>query len=129
QGIDGYLSGANATGAKAIHVTFDSNVVSTVEVAQTTITHTNRLQTMVRPDFSGEPFQALSATLAHEILHQDGPNNDGQQEEIIANAIQTLVWAQQLLVDSGPASVRSDLVRMNNNRLYAMLNSGKLVFP
>ena len=43
--------------------------------------------------------------------------------------MQTYVWAQQLLVDPSVASVRTDLVRMNNDRLFAMLNSGKFVFP
>jgi hypothetical protein len=129
QAIAAYLDGANATNKIAAGITFDDNIAGTADVAQTLITHTNRLSTMFRTKFSGEPFQALSARIAHEILRQDGPMHDGLQEDIAVNAVSTLVWAQQLLVDRGPAAVRSDLVRANNDRLLAMLQSGKALFP
>jgi hypothetical protein len=129
QTIAAYLEGQNATGLKAVSITFDSNVAGTVEVAETTLNSIGRLRTKFRTQYAGEPFQALSAALAHEILHQDGPGTDGQPEEIMANMVQTMVWAEQLLIDPFPASSRTTLVRMCNDRLLAMLQSGKALFP
>jgi len=123
-----YLDGSNATGKPYTIVTFQDPADSTVPVAQSTLnTSTNRLSTVIKPTFKGEDFRALSAFLAHEALHQDGVN--GLQEEIFAVTCEGLAYAQQAEVDSTFLSNHTALVNFENERLMALLQSGRTIFP
>jgi len=97
-------------------------------VAQSTLnTKTNRLSTVIKPTFKGEDFRALSAFLAHEALHQDSVN--GLQEEVFAVTCETLAYAQQAEVDSSFLANHTALVNFENERLMALLQSGRTIFP
>ena len=123
-----YLDGSNATGKPYTIVTFQTPADPTVPVAQSTLnTTTNRLSTVIKPEFKGEDFKALSAFLAHEALHQDPVN--GLQEEIFAVTVETLAYAQQGMVDSSFIRNKTKLVNFENERLLALLQSGRTIFP
>ena len=120
--IDNFLS-ANYT-----IVTFQDPGDSTVEVARTTARpEDGKLRTVIRPEFDGEPFQVLSAWLAHEALHQD--NDFKLQEEVVAVTFGTLANAQQAQTDSAYLRAGSLLVNRENEKLLALVNSGRTIFP
>jgi hypothetical protein len=119
--IDSFLS-SNYT-----ILTFQDPGDATVPVAKTTARSDGKLRTVVRPEFQGEPFQVLSAWLAHEALHQD--NNFSLQEEVVASTFGTLVNAQQAAVDSSYLKTPSKLVNQENENLLALVNSGRTIFP
>ncbi|HEX8524715.1 MAG TPA: hypothetical protein VF669_20850, partial [Tepidisphaeraceae bacterium] len=75
----------------------------------------------------GEDFRAASAFLAHEALHTDTSN--ALYEEEFANVAEIMVYAQQALVDKTFLSGQTALVNRENERLYAMLESGRAIFP
>jgi hypothetical protein len=132
--INSYLTKGNASTKPYTLVNFGT-VSNGTPVGETSLSPGGRLSLIVNSVFAGEPFQVVSATLAHEALHQDAANNvngdlpSGQDEEIVANAVETVVWAQQLLVDAAPAANASKLVVRTNTRLLALLNSGDKLFP
>jgi hypothetical protein len=100
----------------------------TVEVAKTTARDTDgRLRTIFRPEYQGEPFQALSLWVAHEALHTD--NNFKLQEEVVATAVGTYVNMQQAQTDPGYLRVGSKLINKENEKILALLNSGRTIFP
>jgi len=107
-------------------------VSSSALVAETIINPDNsRLRTLIKSSFKGESFLSLSATMAHEAVHQDTGALvvDGISEEMFANTIETMVWAQQLLIDKAPADDHTQLTTSQNALLLAMLNSGKALYP
>ncbi|MGC4033333.1 MAG: hypothetical protein QM754_16700 [Tepidisphaeraceae bacterium] len=132
--IASYIGKTNVTGKQYTLVDFGT-VSSGTPVGETKLSPGGRLNLTINSAFAGEPFQVLSATLAHEALHQDAANNSGgdlpssQDEEIIANAVETIVYAQQLLVDGSIAGNGTKLVVRTNTRLLALLNSGDGLFP
>ena len=126
--INAYFGTANTTGRTWSSVAADATRFGAdARYAETRVTSTGRLQTILNPIYQGEDFRSLSALFAHEALHQDSPNSI--REETVTNAIETLVWAQQLDVDQGPADNGTQLVSRQNFRLLSMLNSGKASFP
>jgi hypothetical protein len=77
-----------------------------------------------------EPFQALGALLAHEVMHDDQPGRQlGQNEEVIVDVARAVAWAEQLLVSPSLASRDTLLIRSNNTIILALLNSGNNSFP
>ena len=126
--IGAYLDGANLTGKPYTIVTFGDPDDPTVPVAETSIRVSDgRLRAIFKTDFRGEPFQALSAWIAHEALHQD--TQIGLQEEIIATAAATLTYAQQAQTDPAFLGTGTKLVNSTNEELYAFINSGRAIFP
>ena len=125
--ISSYLDGTNLSGKPYTIVDFSTPPDQSVPIAQTIVKSNGRLRTTVWSKFQGESFQALSVTLAHEALHQDG--TVGLYEEEMANVVETLVYAQQATVDTSFLSDGSALVNRENERLYAMLESGRAIFP
>lgn len=125
--IASYLDGKNLSGKPYTIIAFDTTPDGTVPVAQTMISSTGRLRTIVKPEFKGEPFQVLAVHLAHEAIHQD--STVVMQEEEAANVVETLCYAQQVAVDSSVVSLGSKLVVRENERLMAVLNSGRRIFP
>jgi hypothetical protein len=98
-----------------------------VPVAQTTARSDGKLRTVFRPEYQGESFIALSDAFAHEALHED--NNYTLQEEVVANVMGTLVAVQQAQTDSSWMKTPTKLVNSINQDMYAMLNSGRTIFP
>ena len=99
-----------------------------VEVARTTARESDgRLRTIFRPEFQGEPFQVLSAWVAHEALHQD--NDFKLQEEVFAVMVGTMVNIQQAQTDPGYLRAGSKLINKENEKILAFLNSGRALFP
>lgn len=134
--IDSMLTADNASGQPFTVIDFSDEVSSSAPIAETKGNPTSgRLRTLLKTSFRGEPFQALGAILAHEALHQDAvasassalPN--GQNEEIFANVVETLVYAQQILVAPSVAARGTQLVTLQNGQVLAMLNSGTALFP
>lgn len=132
--INSFIAKTNSTGKPYTIVDFGT-VSSGTPVGETQLSAGGRLNLTINSAFAGEPFQVLSATLAHEAMHQDPANNTngdlpaGQDEEIIANAVETVVYGQQLLVDPSVATNGTKLVVRTNTRLLALLNSGDKLFP
>lgn len=69
---------------------------------------------------AGGDFRALAPTMAHEILHHDTLAEP--IEELLANAIEPLVYAQFLLESPDLARQNTELVRRANTELVARLN-------
>lgn len=126
--IASFLDGANVTGKPYTIITFQNPDDSTVPVAQTSVrTSDGRLRTVFKPTFKGEPFQTLSAFLAHEALHQDSVFT--LQEEEVAPTVEVLITVQQAQIDSSFLKGGTALVNFENDRLLAILNSGRTIFP
>jgi hypothetical protein len=122
--INAIFGKSNATGKHFTLVDFSNNI--SAEFYETDLTRTNRLRTELTTNYTGEPFEALSTVLAQESMEQ--ASSDGQDEEIFTNAIETMVWAQQLQVDPTVMNAGTSLVETNNNYLLAMLDSGRHAF-
>jgi hypothetical protein len=129
--IASLLDGQNQTGKNYTVIDFSATEVSgSAQVAESILNpQTGRLRTLYKSSFQGESFINLSANIAHEALHQDGVEIDGQNEELFANVVETLVYAQQLLVDSTPAKAGTQLATSQNLLLLSMLNSGLALYP
>ncbi len=126
--IASILDGTNVSGKAYTIVDFDVPPDSSVPVAQTVIASNGRLRTVIKAEFKGEPFQAVSAFLAHEALHQD-TNTASLYEEEMGNTAEILAYGQQVLADKTFVSTQSALVNRENERLFAMLESGRTIFP
>lgn len=119
---------SNFLGPKYLVVAFLDPQDASVEVAKTTARETDgRLRTIFRPEYDGEPFQVLSAWVAHEALHQD--NNFTLQEEVAAVTFGTIVNIQQAQTDPSYLRVGSKLVNKENEKILAFVNSGRTIFP
>jgi hypothetical protein len=71
--------------------------------------------------YQHEDPQPLAAILAHEALHPDIP--DSLKEELVNNAVEALVYAQFVGEDSNLAPSGTELIRRQNTKLLALLNS------
>ncbi|HEY0008799.1 MAG TPA: hypothetical protein VGB55_08760 [Tepidisphaeraceae bacterium] len=133
--IDSYISRGNVTKKPFSTVDFSPNLSASAPVGETKISATGRLYTYIRSQFQGEDFRALSAVLAHEILHQDtagdssGSLPSSQDEEIVANAIQATVYVQQAMIDGSFVRNGTKLVNQINDQVLALMNSGDALFP
>ena len=126
--IASYLDGANVTGKPYTIIDFANPDDSSVPVAQTSVRPSDgRLRTIFKPEFKGEPLQALSAWLAHEAIHQD--TSIGLQEEKVGTLVEVLIYAQQANTDPNFLKAGSKLVNYENEKLAAFLNSGRAIFP
>ena len=119
---------SNFFGPNYLVVAFVDPGDATVEVAKTTArAEDGRLRTIFRPEYDGEPFQVLSAWVAHEALHQD--NDFKLQEEVVAVTVGTFVNMQQAQTDPGYLRVGTKLINKENEKILAFLNSGRAIFP
>lgn len=119
---------SNFLGPNYLVVAFLDPQDASVEVAKTTArAEDGRLRTIFRPEYQGEPFQVLSAWVAHEALHQD--NDFKLQEELIGVTVGTFVNLQQAQTDPGYLRAGSKLVNKENEKILAFLNSGRTLFP
>jgi hypothetical protein len=125
--IASYIDGQNLSGKPYTTVDFDTPPDPSAVVAQTIVLDTGRLRTVMYPKFKGEPFQVVSAFLAHEALHQD--KSLALEEEEIATTVETMVYAQQASVDSSFIASGTALVANENEKLMALIQSGRTIFP
>ncbi|MET0981433.1 MAG: hypothetical protein ABWY02_04990 [Telluria sp.] len=68
-----------------------------------------------------EDVRLLAEVMAHEVLHVG--NLVSNKEELIANTVDALVYAQLLLEDPGIARSGTELARRLNTKLMALINS------
>lgn len=131
--INFYFGTANSTGKTPILVTFDGTQISSgATVAEGTYTSSKRFKLIFNPNYAGEHFAVLAGRLAHEAMHDDAFNNhvDSAQEEGINNFVETVVYAQQILVDFTIAQQQQTQYALYANyRLMLALNSGDQQFP
>lgn len=80
-----------------------------------------RASLVVSRDYAGEDPEQLIPVIVHESLHGGGDNS--AEEEIVANILDTLCYAEVLLVDPAAAYLGTDLTVFNNLELLALLNS------
>ena len=76
---------------------------------------------LVNEAFAAESPEQLASVLIHESMHDAVANS--QQEEIAANILDTIAYAEFVLVDPSIAHQGTDLTRFNNGALLALLNS------
>lgn len=68
-----------------------------------------------------EDFKLLASTMAHEALHQDSIQSN--KEELIAIAIDTLVYGQFVLETPSLATSGTELARLNNSEFMGRINT------
>jgi hypothetical protein len=71
--------------------------------------------------FANEPPEQLIPVMVHESLHGGGTNS--RQEEVIANILDSVCYAEVVLADPRVASFGTELAIFNNVELLALLNS------
>ena len=125
--ISAMLDGTNLTGKSQTIIDFSTDVAANAEVAETLVLDNGRLATLQSRPATPASLPGAGHKLAHEGIHQDKDNN--QNEEIVANTIETMVYAQQLTVDSSIANAGTTLIKSDNDKLLAMLDSGKASLP
>ena len=134
--INSFLGKTNVT-KKAYSIIEFNTISASATVGETKISESGRLTVKIKPTFAGEDFRALSAVLAHESIHQDtvaasglqGTPPNSQDEEIIANTVQSTVYIQQASVDPSFVGNGTILVNAINDQVLALLNSGDALFP
>ena len=131
--IDVWLGTGNSTGKVPIFVGFDSaGLGGGAPDAELAYNTKGRLKLTFANDYVGENFVVLSSRIAHETLHDGGfaNNVDSQDEEVVANFVESSVWAQQIVTDYRfAANNKTKYTLYANYHLYALLNSGDRQFP
>ncbi len=130
--IDFYFGTANSTGKTPILVTFDGAQISSgATVAEGTYTGSGRFKLIFNPNYAGESFVTLSGRVAHEAMHDDSASNhvDSQDEEVILNFVESVIYAQQIVTDFTYAQSHNAYTLQSNYRLLLALNSGDRQFP
>lgn len=108
--------------AGQIYSTVDfSNEVGNQTIARVLTQPGVKPRVAFNPRYKGEDFQLLSATIAHEALHQDISVSDA--EELIADAVDITIYAQQLLENPELSRQDTELTRRYNSKLMGRLNS------
>ena len=120
-----YLDKGNSTKKDLVEFNFNGAAFSSgARISETTYTSTGRLKTTWNPAYAGESFVVLSGLAAHETVHEGTDKINSQDEEVVANAIETMVYAQQLHTDFRYGGQGTELITRANYRLFLMLNSG-----
>jgi len=118
--VTAILDGENQTGQSYRKVGFIADLSSHI-IAKGRL-QAGQLSILFNEQFATEPFPVLSAWMAHEVFHQD--LYLGQHEEVLASVADVVTYMQQILVAPDISQYNSDLVRRNNTRMLALLNSG-----
>ena len=125
-----YLDGKNTTGKTLSQIAVGGATFNgPLPVAETSYTGTGKLKFALNPAYAGESFVVLSGRMAHEVLHEGTDRTGSQDEEVVANEIETMIWAQQVVTDFTYATKGTNLTTSANYRLLLMLNSGDRQFP
>lgn len=76
---------------------------------------------VINPRLQYEDPRTLGTLLAHESLHSDDPSS--QKEELVAHSIESIIWGQMIKEDPALARSGTEMVRRENTKLMALLNS------
>ncbi len=123
--ISAIIGGKNDTGrpARVVYGELPPGLLGGASVQPDPADGLDRWFITVNPVLRNEPFQTVSALMAHEAMHQD--NIPGQNEEIVARVAEINTWKQQVLVNPELASINTPLARFNNLNLLMFENSGQ----
>ncbi|MEZ4533140.1 MAG: hypothetical protein R2855_19255 [Thermomicrobiales bacterium] len=119
--IDAILGGANESGLAFETVDFRplefGAAIATLQVAYST----GAPRLLLSDRYRNETPQQLIPVLVHESMH-DGVENSFE-EEIIAGLLDSLTYAEVLIVDPPAANTGTELAAYNNVQLFALMNS------
>lgn len=118
--IDAVLDGANPSGRPFLSVDFGRTGIGGA-VATLVEGWSGGFSLIVAARYAGDRPEQLIPLVVHEALHGGGGNS--REEEIIANILDTICYAEVLLVAPEAATVGSQLAVFNNATLLALLNS------
>lgn len=113
--IAGVLNGTYST------VRFGITDPSRDAIAQVSPSSDGSPEIVFNERFQYQDFRLLASIMAHEALHRDFTVSD--KEELIANAMDTLIYAQFLLENPDLATSGTELARANNTELMARINT------
>ena len=117
--IAAVLDGANQSGLPFIDVSFQA--FDSGAIAFLGGTRDGRFALRVNRDFAAEAPETLANVLIHETLHD--PYENSYEEEVIANVLDGVAYAEILLLQPELASSGTTLTVYNNFALLALLNS------
>jgi hypothetical protein len=92
-----------------------------LDVIAQSIPDGNKMKVVFNDTYQYENPKLLGTTLCHEGLHQD--TLDSNKEELIANAIESVIYGQLANDDEGLARSKTELARRENTKLMALVNS------
>lgn len=116
---DSILGGKNPSGKPFVTVGFES--IGDGAIATMYEDETGLGSIFFDSSYDREEPEILFCTLVHEALHGGGGNS--AEEEIAANLLDTVCWAEVLLVAPEMALLATDLGYFNNLTLLGMFNS------
>lgn len=119
--IRAVLDGANPSGKPYRTVAFKSIGYSGAVATLYEDPRDGTASLIVDAGYEAEPPEQLIPVVVHESLHGGGGNS--AEEEIVANILDTICYAEVLLVDPETAYLGTDLTFFNNLELLALLNS------
>ena len=133
--IASVLDRQNVTNRNWSAIIFSNLISANAPTGETKINGGGRLFTYIRPTYAGEPFQVLAGIVAREVMRQDvtgdvnGNLPDSQDESIVVSTVESVIYAQNVLLQPVVAGNGTLLVNRANERLLALLNSGDRLFP
>ncbi|MEA2524493.1 MAG: hypothetical protein QOF73_1720 [Thermomicrobiales bacterium] len=119
--IRAVLDGENPSGEPYRTVDFDNIGFAGAIATLYEDPRDGRHSMVVDSAYAGEPPVQLIPVVVHESLH--GGDGNSAEEEIVANILDTICYAEVLLVDPRAAYQGTDLAFFNNLELLALLNS------
>lgn len=118
--IDSILNGVNPSGVAFASVDYgDTNFQDAVATLK--INPNGQFRLIVDNAFDREPPEEIIPVIFHESLHGGGTNS--RQEEVTANILDIICYAEVLLVDSRVAEFGTELGFFNNIVVLGLLNS------
>ena len=114
------LDGANPSGRPYSSIDFGQTGMSGA-VATLIEEPDGRFRLVIERRHADDPPELLVPVLVHESLHGGGDNS--REEEIIANILDTIAYAEVLLIAPEVATTGTELAIFNNATLVALLNS------
>lgn len=119
--IDAVIGGENPSGKPFRTVAFDNIGFGGAIATLYDDPRDGRHSMVIDTAYEAEPPEQLINVIVHESLHGGGENS--AEEEIIANILDTICYAEVLGVDPDAAYDGTDLALFNNLELLALLNS------
>lgn len=113
-----FLDGENPSGKPVERIDFGPTDPS--GAVATDVERNGRTTVTVNETYAAEPPEQLMPTLVHESLHGD---RNSVEEEITANVLDILAYADVLLAFPDAATAGTELTAFNNATLLALLNS------
>ncbi len=118
--IDSIIDGVNPSGESFASVDYGDTKFQDA-VATLKIDPNGQYRLIVDQNFDREPPEQLIPVVFHESLHGGGTNS--RQEEVTANILDTICYAEVLLADPTVADAGTELGVFNNIEVLGLLNS------